>query len=128
MNTSETGLSPEQLESAERLAQQEGGVQRKNTARIVRQMKEGKYTGDGKKESITEKPGVVADDPMSEAGRKVMAFYFDRMLSQEQGVRQGDGEDPVHDMRVATRRLRSALKMFEPYYHKRVTRPFRKTL
>jgi CHAD domain-containing protein len=131
MNTTESGLSPEQLESMERLAKQEGSVQQRNTARIVRNMQAGDYTKngtDGKQFAAPAIPGVVPDDPMSEAGRKIMAYYFGKMLSHEEAVRQGDGTDPVHDMRVATRRLRSALRTFQPYYRKRVTKPFRKTL
>ncbi len=80
------------------------------------------------KPAIPAAPGIEPDNPMSEAGRKVMAYHFAKMLAQEEAVRQGDGSDPVHDMRVATRRLRSALKTFGPFYEKKAIRPFRKTL
>src|SRR5262245_1416736 len=120
MNTPEmeTGLSPEQLEAMERLAKQEGSVQQRETARVLQKMNAGKYaaSGDGTGPSTPEAPGLRADDSMSEAGRKVMAYYFARMLSHEEAVRQGDNDEAVHDMRVATRRLRSALQMFEPYF------------
>ncbi len=121
--------SAEQLERLEQLAQQEGNVQRRSTEMVMRQAKAGKYRKDeGKKFSAPAAPGITADDEMSEAGRKVMGYYFGKMLAQEEAVRRGDGTEPIHDMRVATRRLRSALKMFEPFYHRRVTRPFRKPL
>jgi len=75
-----------------------------------------------------DKPGISADDPMSEAGRKVLAYYFARMRAEEEKVRAENASDPIHDMRVATRRLRSALTLFSPFYHKRAIKPFRKTL
>jgi CHAD domain-containing protein len=65
---------------------------------------------------------------MSEAGRKVFAHYFARMLVQEDAVRQQMAVDPVHDMRVAIRRLRSALAMFAPFYRRRAIRPYRQAL
>ena len=34
-------------------------------------------------------PGVLPDDPMSEAGRKVLRFHFERMLEHEPGTRLG---------------------------------------
>lgn len=63
-------------------------------------------------------PGIRPDDDMSEAGRKILAFHFARMLKEEPGVRKGDDVDAVHDMRVATRRMRSVLRIFEPYYER----------
>jgi CHAD domain-containing protein len=77
--------------------------------------------------ALTENPGVEPDDLMSEAGRKILAHHFARMLAQEEGVRHGEHE-AVHDMRVATRRLRSALDIFSPYYEFRVIKPFNSTL
>src|SRR5690606_30776478 len=68
-------------------------------------------------------PGVEPDDPMSEAGRKILRFHFRRMLRQESGARQGDDPEAVHDMRVATRRLRAALRVFGPYYDPGVIHP-----
>ena len=38
---------------------------------------------------LTEEPQVLPDDRMSEAGRKILAHYFARMLAQEDGVRGG---------------------------------------
>jgi CHAD domain-containing protein len=61
---------------------------------------------------------------MSEAGRKVLAFHFARMLEHEPGTRAGEDIEELHDMRVATRRMRSALRVFGPYYRSRAIRPF----
>ncbi|NIS80705.1 MAG: CHAD domain-containing protein, partial [Anaerolineales bacterium] len=62
------------------------------------------------------KPGVQREDPMSEAGRKVLLFHFIRMLNHEPGTRQGDDIEELHDMRVATRRMRSAFRVFRPFF------------
>jgi CHAD domain-containing protein len=69
-------------------------------------------------------PGVLPDDPMSEAGRKVLAFHFARMLEHEPGTRAGVDIEELHDMRVATRRMRSAFRVFAPYYKARAIRPY----
>ncbi len=67
-------------------------------------------------------PGVEPTDTMAEAGRKVLAFHFQKMLKEEEGARKGDDIEAVHKMRVATRRMRAALKMFAPYYKAKVVR------
>ena len=74
------------------------------------------------------KPDISADDPMSEAGRKIMAYYLARLLNQERAVRDGDQTEAIHDMRVASRRLRSALEIFGSYYKERALKPIRKNL
>lgn len=71
--------------------------------------------------------GITPDDPMAEAGRKAMRFHFDRMLLNEPGVRQGDVE-AVHDMRVATRRMRSAMRVFGDFFQKKALKPHLKGL
>jgi CHAD domain-containing protein len=57
-------------------------------------------------------PGVVADDHVAEAGRKVMRFHLARMLDFEAGVRIDRDMEDVHKMRVATRRQRAAWRVF----------------
>jgi CHAD domain-containing protein len=73
-------------------------------------------------------PGILPDDPMSEAGRKTLRFHFYRMIGNEQGTRLGDDIEALHDMRVATRRMRSAIPIFAPYFDKRVVRKYSKDL
>jgi CHAD domain-containing protein len=73
-------------------------------------------------------PGVLPDDPMSEAGRKVLRFHFERMLEHEPGTRLGEDIEELHDMRVATRRMRSAFRVFSPYFDPDVLKPFLKGL
>ena len=73
-------------------------------------------------------PGVLPDDPMSEAGRKVLRFHFERMLAHEPGTRLGEDIEELHDMRVATRRMRSAFGVFSPYFDPDALQPFFKGL
>ena len=73
-------------------------------------------------------PGVLPDDAMSEAGRKVLRFHFERVLEHEPGTRLGEDIEELHDMRVATRRLRSAFGVFSPYFDPDALQPFLKGL
>ncbi len=76
-------------------------------------------------------PGLLPDDPMSEAGRKVLRFHFERMLANEPGTREGLDIEALHDMRVATRRMRAAFRVFGAFYkprtNKRLLRELRRT-
>lgn len=65
---------------------------------------------------------------MSEAGRKVLAYHFVRLLDKEAHVREAAEVEAIHEMRVATRRLRSALRIFAPFYRPQTIKPFRKAL
>ena len=73
-------------------------------------------------------PGILPGDPMSEAGRKVLRFHFERMLQHDPGTRRGKDIEELHDMRVATRRMRAAFGVFAPYFDPDVLRPFLKGL
>jgi CHAD domain-containing protein len=57
-------------------------------------------------------PGVARDDVLAEAGRKVLRFHFARMLAKEAGTRSGKAIEDLHGMRVATRRMRAAWRVF----------------
>ena len=59
------------------------------------------------------KPGVKPEDSLSEAGRKVMGFHFAQMVLHEAGTRLGEDIEELHDMRVATRRMRAAFEVFQ---------------
>lgn len=65
---------------------------------------------------------------MAEAGRKVLLHDFIRMLEHEAGSRSGEDIEDVHDMRVSTRRMRSALRTFAPYFKGKAIRSFRASL
>ena len=64
-------------------------------------------------------PGVEGTDPLAEAGRKILRFHFARMLDREDGTRSGEDIEDLHRMRVATRRMRAAWRLFgDAYRHK----------
>ena len=65
---------------------------------------------------------------MPEAGRKAMLVEFVRMLTHEPGTRDGGDPEDLHQMRVATRRLRSALRVFGDGYRRKAIRPYRRRL
>jgi len=67
-------------------------------------------------------PGIRSDDSLTEAGRKVLRMHLLRMLAAEPGARLGEGTDGVHKMRVATRRMRAAWRVFDGTYPGRVAR------
>lgn len=58
------------------------------------------------------KPGVLPEDHFAEAGRKVLRYHFAQMLLHEDGTRLGEDIEELHDMRVATRRMRAAVEVF----------------
>lgn len=68
----------------------------------------------------SEKIGILPDDTLSEAGRKAMRFNFARMLSYEEGTRKGEDIEALHDMRVATRRMRASFEVFGEAFERRV--------
>lgn len=77
---------------------------------------------------LLEKPGIEPDDPMSEAGRKTLRFHFRRMLYNEPGTRLGEDIEALHDMRVATRRMRAAFQVFDDHYKPKVVARYQKGL
>jgi CHAD domain-containing protein len=75
-----------------------------------------------------EKPGIQPTDSMAEAGRKTLLYQFAEMLSHEEGTRLGDDIEQLHDMRVATRRMRAAFDVFSGYYQPKVIKQHLKGL
>ena len=57
-------------------------------------------------------PGLRADDPWAEAGRKVLGFHLAKTLARVPGVIAGEDAEDVHAMRVAARRMRAAWRVF----------------
>ena len=76
----------------------------------------------------TSKPGLQPDNSMAEAGRKVLCFHFVEMLAHEEGTRLGINIEELHDMRVATRRMRAAFDIFQPAYEPKTIKPFMRGL
>lgn len=59
---------------------------------------------------------ILPNDTMAEAGRKALLPDFVDMLKHEAGSRTGTDMEDVHDMRVATRRMRSIMQLLSTYY------------
>jgi CHAD domain-containing protein len=69
-------------------------------------------------------PGIKPDDPLGEAGRKVLRMHLARMLHFEAGTRSGEDTEDLHRMRVATRRMRAAWRVFDGAYRPKVQRRY----
>jgi CHAD domain-containing protein len=67
-------------------------------------------------------PGVRADEPLVEAGRKILRFHCERMLANEAGTLEGEDIEALHRMRVATRRQRAAFRVVAPYFRRKAVR------
>jgi CHAD domain-containing protein len=61
-------------------------------------------------------PDLSADDPYAQAAAKVVGIRAGELIEHAQGVLDTGDIEGVHDMRVATRRLRAALEIFEPCF------------
>ncbi len=61
-------------------------------------------------------PDLSADDTYGEAAAKVISVRAAELTAQARGVLDTGDIERVHDMRVATRRLRAALEVFEPCF------------
>ena len=77
---------------------------------------------------VPKSPGVLADDHIAEAGRKVLRFHLARMVAREAGTREGTDAEELHAMRVATRRQRAAWRVFGDAFDQKRTARHRKRL
>jgi len=57
--------------------------------------------------------GISRDQTMAEAAYRILALHFHRMRAHEAGTRRDEDPEELHDMRVATRRMRAAFLVFE---------------
>jgi CHAD domain-containing protein len=53
----------------------------------------------------------------SDAAERVLADRLDVLVAHEAGTRAGEDPEELHDMRVASRRLRAAVEAFAGCYH-----------
>jgi len=74
------------------------------------------------------RPGILPADSMVEAAAKTLRFHLARMLEHEAGTRLGEDPEELHVMRVSTRRMRMALRVFEEYLGRQAMRPVLKGL
>jgi CHAD domain-containing protein len=72
--------------------------------------------------------GIDPAAPMAEAARRILRKQLARMVAHERGTREGRDIEELHDMRVAVRRMRAALRVFRGYLDTTAYKPFRKTL
>lgn len=61
-------------------------------------------------------PGLNEDDPYAAVAAKVIAIRASELAERSAGVLDMQDIERLHDMRVATRRLRAALEVFEPCF------------
>lgn len=71
---------------------------------------------------------VEQSDTISAAGRKLILADTIRLIALEDGARISDDPEFIHDMRVATRRMRSVLRLLSPYYSTKQVRRLIKRL
>lgn len=63
-----------------------------------------------------EVPGFDCEEPFALAAARVVDVRAGEVFEHSRGVLNLDDIEPVHDMRVATRRLRAAMEVFEPCF------------
>lgn len=71
---------------------------------------------------------IQPEDPIAEAGRKILLDNFIRMLERSAGSRSGEDIEDVHQMRVAIRRMRSAFRLLDEHYKAKPVGPFKRHL
>jgi CHAD domain-containing protein len=67
-------------------------------------------------------------EPVAEGARRVLRRFFGRMLAREEAILKDDDPEDVHEMRVASRRLRAALQVVEMIYDPKQVRRYRRGL
>ena len=67
--------------------------------------------------------GVAPDKTLETCARQIIVGYFREMMSHKAGASDGVDIEFVHDMRVASRRLRAAMDNFADCFEKE---PFKK--
>ncbi|TMC59588.1 MAG: CHAD domain-containing protein [Chloroflexi bacterium] len=58
----------------------------------------------------------TAQEPLTLAGRRIVKTQLDKLRECEEPVRSGTDAEAIHDMRVASRRLRSLFRLLGDYY------------
>ena len=71
---------------------------------------------------------LSSGDPLAEAGRKIMRYHFAQVIKHEPGTRLGEDIEALHDMRVATRRLRASFEVFQDAFEPGALKPYLKGL
>ena len=74
------------------------------------------YGASGRTLKKPPRPTIAKKDKLADVAQKVFAYHCDRMLANEMGTKVGLDPEYLHDMRVATRRMRSAFSDFGSCY------------
>ncbi len=61
-------------------------------------------------------PRVAFDDTVQSAARTIVGRHLGRLRQQDAGTRIGEDPEALHDLRVALRRLRAAVRVFAPTF------------
>ncbi|MBN1423465.1 CHAD domain-containing protein [Candidatus Fermentibacteria bacterium] len=85
-------------------------------------------SGEERQPAASAEAGFSVSSTMAEAAHLIMTRHFERMKANEAGARSGDDPEHLHDMRVATRRLRAAMMVFEDALDPAQVRPLGKGL
>src|SRR5947209_11540087 len=64
----------------------------------------------------SEVQGLSAEDSTSAAAVKILWTRFDDLWANREGILKNMDGDAVHDMRVSSRRLRTAMQTFRPCF------------
>jgi CHAD domain-containing protein len=70
----------------------------------------------------------IGGEPIAEAARRMLRRFFDKLLAREEAVIKGEDVEDIHQMRVATRRLRASLQVVEGVYDHELIRRYRRGL
>jgi CHAD domain-containing protein len=60
--------------------------------------------------------GLLCDDPFGATGARVVSIRADELVEHSEGVLDTSDVERLHNMRVASRRLRAAMEVFEPCF------------
>lgn len=66
--------------------------------------------------------GLGPDEPFADAARHIVAVRAQEVLEQREKLAQRADAEAVHDVRVACRRLRAVLEIFEPCFEPKAHR------
>ena len=73
-------------------------------------------------------PAALGEEPIAESARRTLRRFFDKLLAREDAVIKDEDIEDVHQMRVATRRLRASLQVITGVYDPELIRRYRRGL
>lgn len=120
--TEKYGLTPQPLSKFERAIMLSSGPRKESNGASQPPAESPDEDSEQKEETQPDIPagskrtmGVVPLDSMQTAGRKILGSYYRDMVDNESGSIEGEDPEALHDMRVATRRMRAAFRVLDPY-------------